>query len=85
MRHIPELWKHASHDIVFTLVVDDFGLTCTNRQNEEHLRNALYILHPMTTYWTGSTKLGLTLKWDYINRTFDLSIPNYVPAALQKV
>ena len=28
--------------------------------------------------------MGLTLNWDYINRTFDLSMPNYVPASLQK-
>ena len=29
-------------------------------------------------------KLGLTLNWDYINRTFDLSMPNYVLASPQK-
>ena len=84
MRHIPALWKHASHDIVFTLVVDGFGLRCTNRQDEEHLRNSLQIFHPMTTDCTGSTKSGLTLNWDYIKKTFDISMPNYVPAALQK-
>ena len=54
MRHTPALWKHASHEIVFTLVVDDFGVKCTNRQDAEHLINALQILYPMTTYWTGS-------------------------------
>ena len=54
MRHTPALWKHTSHEIVFTLIMDDFGVKCKNRQDAEHLRNALQILYPMTTYWTGS-------------------------------
>ena len=24
--HTPALWKHAAHDITFSLVVDDFGV-----------------------------------------------------------
>ena len=43
--------------------------------------NALKLLYPVTTDWTG-LKMGLTLKWDYINRTVNISIPNYVPEAL---
>ena len=62
MCHTPILWKHASHDIVFNLVVDDFGVKYKNRQDEEHLRNSLQILYPVTKYWTGSKVLGLTLK-----------------------
>ena len=78
------LQKHASHDIVFALMVDDFGLKYTNRKDVEHLTNSLQILYPVITYCTGSKCLGLTLNWDYINRTVDLSIPDYVPAALHK-
>ena len=76
VRHTPVLWKHTSSDIVFTLVVDDLGVKYTNRQDMEHLRNAVQILYPVTTYWTRSKKFGPTLQWDYINRTVNLSMPN---------
>ena len=62
MRHTPEMWKHASHDIIFTLVVDYFGAKYTNRQDTEHLKHDLQILHPVTTDWKVSKHLGLTLK-----------------------
>ena len=61
MSHTPALWKHTSHDIVFDLVLDEFRVKYTNRQDKEHLRNALQILYPMTTHWTGSNCLGVTL------------------------
>jgi hypothetical protein len=34
--------------------------------------------------WNGSAYCGLTLDWDYKNRTVDLSMPGYIKAALQK-
>ena len=84
MHHNPDLQKHTSHDIVFTLVVDNFGVNYPNRQDVKHLRNTLQWLYPVTTYLKGSKKLALALKWDYINITVDLSILNYVPEALHK-
>ena len=53
MCHTPELWKHASHDIVFTFVVDDFRANYKNRQDVKHLINSLQILYPVITYGTG--------------------------------
>jgi hypothetical protein len=34
--------------------------------------------------WNGSAYCGLTLEWDYKNRTVDLSMPGYIKAALHK-
>jgi hypothetical protein len=34
--------------------------------------------------WKGSAYCGLTLEWDYKNRTVDLSMPGYIKAALNK-
>ena len=84
MHHTPELCKYTSHDIFFTLVVYAFGIKYSNRQDVEHLSNAFQLLCPMTKCWTWSKQLVLTLKWNYINRTVDLYMPNYVPAALHK-
>ncbi|CAB9528638.1 expressed unknown protein [Seminavis robusta] len=38
----------------------------------------------MTTDWTGSLYCGLTLNWDYTNRTVDLSMPGYITKALAR-
>ena len=38
----------------------------------------------ITEDWTGEKYLGLTLKWDYVNRNVSVSIPGYVQAALLK-
>jgi hypothetical protein len=37
----PGYWHHDWHPISFTLVVDDFGMKYTNKDNEEHLMNIL--------------------------------------------
>ena len=34
---IPGLWKHETRPIVFTLVVDDFGVKYVNKEDAEHL------------------------------------------------
>jgi hypothetical protein len=37
----PGLWKHKTRDILFTLIVGDFGARCTNRADVDHLISAL--------------------------------------------
>ena len=36
-RHTPGLWKHKWRPIMFSLVVDDFGIKYVGRQHAEHL------------------------------------------------
>ena len=43
LRHTPAMWKHTSHDM------DDLGAKYTKRQDDNHLRNVLYILNPPVT------------------------------------
>lgn len=38
----------------------------------------------MTEDWEGKLYCGLTLKWDYVNRTVDLSMPGYIKKALER-
>jgi hypothetical protein len=78
-RHTPELWLHNTRPISFTLVVDDFTVKYVGKQNAEHLRNALLKTYELTTDWSGAT-----LKWDYKNRTRDISMPGYVSNVLSK-
>ena len=53
-------------------------------KHEQHIVSALEDLYRISTDWDGKIYCGLTLKWDYIRRTVDLSIPVYVEGALHK-
>ena len=80
----PGLWKHNASDLMFTLVVDDFGVKYTNTADAEHLITTLKQLYSVSEDWTGAKYCGLTLDWDYTNRTVDVSIPGYIERALQR-
>ena len=78
------LWKHDKTNVMFTLVVDDFGVRFTKKEDAQHLIDSLQALYPITVDWTGTKYLGLTLKWDYISRRVDISMPGYIKAVLLK-
>jgi hypothetical protein len=64
--------------------VDDFAVKYVGRKHAEHLRNALFQTYELTTKWTATVYSGMTLKWDYIKRTCDISLPGYVSIVLSK-
>jgi len=79
------LWRHTTSDLVFALVVDDFGVRYTNKTDVEHLIAALKESgYKCSEDWEGERYVGLTLKWDYEARTCDISMPGYVERALQR-
>ena len=39
--HKPSLWIHHTSDLVFSLVVDDFGIKYTRKEDADHLLNSL--------------------------------------------
>ena len=80
----PALWKHTTKPTIFTLVVDDFGIKYESMADANHLLNALKDLYSITVDWTGKLYCGLTLAWDYYNRTCTLSMPGYINSALHK-
>jgi hypothetical protein len=80
----PGLFKHESNSIVFCLIVDDFGVKYTKKQDAEHLQGHLKTHYVITEDWKGENFIGLSLKWDYNNCTIDLSIKGYVQKALQQ-
>jgi hypothetical protein len=82
--HTPGLWKHATRDIIFCLVVDDFGIKYSNIEDANHLLKSIQSYYTYTTDWSGTLYCGLTLKWDYRQRTVDPSMPTYIEKALFK-
>ena len=83
-RHTPGLWRHKTLPISFSLCINDFGIKKVGRKHIEHRLADLHTKYEVTTYWTGSTYLGITLKWDYINLTCDISMPGYIATALHR-
>ena len=80
----PALWKHNTKPILFSLIVDDFGVKYTGKENSDHLIQALQKLYTISIDWTGSLFCGLTIDWDYASRTCDISMPEYLQTALLK-
>ncbi len=80
----PWLWTHESRPISFTLVVDDFGMKYVAQDNVDHLIASIKSTYNLTEDWTGSLYCGISLDWDYVNRTVDISMPGYIKKKLQE-
>jgi hypothetical protein len=83
-RHTPGLWLHKTRPIAFSLIVDDFAVKYVGKHHADHLRDALLRRYELTTDWEGKVYSGMSLKWDYKNRTCDISMPGYVANVLSK-
>ena len=80
----PGLWHHKHSSLVFGLVINDFGIKYTNTADAEQLLTTLQKLYHSSAEWDGGQYCGLTLKWDYTNRTCDISMQGYIERALQR-
>ena len=77
-KRTPGLWKHDIKPILFILCVDDFGIKYIGKNNLQHLQQALKDKYDIIQDDTGSLYCDFNLKWDYIQRKVELSMPNYV-------
>jgi hypothetical protein len=83
--HTPGLWRHKTRPIMFALVVDDFGIRYVGKQHADHLIAALrQDYEAVTIDWKGDLFCGITLDWNYDQRTVDLLMPGYVEKALRE-
>jgi hypothetical protein len=83
-QNTPGLWKHSTHPIAFTLVVDDFGVKYVGKEHADHLIQCLERDYELTKDWTGDLYCGIQLIWDYNAQTLDISMPGYTKKVLQK-
>jgi hypothetical protein len=65
-------------------VVDNFGVKFVNKNDVDHLISSIKKTYTLTKDWTGSLYCGITLKWDYVSRTVDISMPGYIKKKLQE-
>jgi hypothetical protein len=82
--HTHGLWTHDTRPISFSLVVDNFTVKYVGREHAEHLMACIKKKYNISSDWNGTSYCGLTLDWDYKNRTVDLSMPGYIKTALHK-
>ena len=79
---IPGLWTHDTRPILFSLVVDDFTVKNTRKEDTEHLLNVLKKDYIAAEDWEGTIYLGLTIELNYENGQAHLWMPGYVSKAL---
>ena len=79
------LCKHATKPIIFSLVVDDFGVKYIGKENADHLVQALQKLYTISINWTGALFCGITIDWDYAACTCDISMPKFLQTDLLKL
>jgi hypothetical protein len=79
---VPGLWRHETRPIVFTLVVDDFGVNYVNKQDADHLMSVLKQHYSVTEDWKGKHYIGMHLHRDYKGGRVHVAMTGYVAGAL---
>jgi hypothetical protein len=81
---MPGLWNHKTRHILFTLVVDDFGVKYVNKDDVNHLIKCLKEKYKLTKDWDSNLYCGIKLNWNYNDHTLDDLMPGYIIKQLQK-
>jgi hypothetical protein len=81
----PGLWQHASRPITFSLVVDNFGVKYVGKEHADHLISCLQReTYKLTEDLAGDLYCGISLQWDYVRRTLNISMSGYIKKQLFK-
>lgn len=80
--HTPCLFRHESRPIMFSLVVDDFGVKYSGAEHLQHLINTLRELYELHVDMEGTKYVGLDICFDRVAKTVSISMKDYVQKAL---
>ena len=72
------LGRHKTRPVILSLVVDDFCVQYTGHHNAEHLLTTLLEHYKVSTDWKGAEFVGINLAWNYVKRTFQLTMDGYI-------
>jgi hypothetical protein len=78
----PDLWKHDTPPISFSLVIDDFWVKYVGKKNAQHLLDTVRQYYKCLCNWKGEGYCGLTIKWDYEAKKVHVLMHGYVTKAL---
>ena len=65
--------------------MDDFGVKYFSKDDANHLLNSLKKHYAISMNWEGRNYLVLTIYWNYSEEYVDISMPDYVRKALDRV
>eukprot|EP00804_Cyclotella_cryptica_P016130 CCRYP_004246-RA/>CCRYP_004246-RA protein AED:0.35 eAED:0.35 QI:0/0/0/0.75/1/1/4/0/1339 len=80
----PGLWRHKWRPVMFTLIVDDFGVEYVGLSHAHHLRDVLQTHYDITQNWKGDLYAGINLAWNYSARSCRLTMKEYIATLLFK-
>lgn len=70
---------------MFVLVVDNFGIQYTNKEDAKYLIQSLQDNYEDVTFdWAGAWFFGIQIEWNHQDRTVDISMPGYVEKVLHR-
>jgi len=81
----PGIFRHVTKKIVFSLVVDDFGVKWEDRADLDHLIACLRELYKVDVKIEGNLYIGITLDWYYAAGYVDLLMSGYIEKALKRL
>ena len=55
-----------------------------SKDDVDHIIDSIKLTYTLTEDWTGNLYYGITLKWYYVHRHVDISMPNYIKKKLQE-
>ena len=79
------LFTHNTRRTAFTLCVDDIGVKHYSKEDLSHLLQALRKHYKLYVNQEGTHYMGLTMKWNHIEKFVDISMPKYVPQLLDRL
>ena len=78
------LWANKTRKII-CLCVDDFGVKYFIKDDADHNLESLKRHYAISTDWEGCNYLGLEIEWNYNLEYVDVSMPEYVKKALDRL
>ena len=81
----PSIHPSISRDIVFALVVDDFGVKYHQRQDFDFLVSTLSLLYHAKAHPISTKFLGFSLHHNRSLKTLSLSYPGYISTLLTRL
>jgi hypothetical protein len=80
----PGLWRHATCPITLSLVVDNFRIKYVGKEHADYLIKCLKEKYKLSEDWSGDLYCGISLRWDYVAWTLNISMPGYIKKQLLK-
>eukprot|EP00804_Cyclotella_cryptica_P001438 CCRYP_003679-RA/>CCRYP_003679-RA protein AED:0.40 eAED:0.48 QI:0/0/0/1/0/0/2/0/357 len=80
----PGLWHHKWRPVMFTLIVDYFGIEYVGLSHAHHLSDVLLTHYEITQNWKGDLYAGINLTWNYSSHSCRLTMKEYTMTLLFK-